>query len=65
MSVLSLRYQEKVILYAWLNDEKTLRKAGSKTDSYSVFRGMVEAGDPPGSIAGLLQRSKDLKFGDR
>ena len=53
--------EEKVIIYAWLNDEKTLRKAGSKTDPYSVFRGMLEAGDPPGSIADLLQRSKDLK----
>ena len=53
--------KEKVIIYAWLNDEKTLRKAGSKTDPYSVFRGMLEAGDPPGSIADLLQRSKDLK----
>jgi len=24
--------KEQVIIYAWLNDEKTLRKAGSKTD---------------------------------
>jgi toxin YhaV len=55
--------KEKVIIYAWLNDEKTLRKPGSKTDPYSVFRGMLEAGDPPGSIADLLQRS-DLKSGD-
>ena len=53
--------KEKVIIYAWLNDEKTLRKAGSKTGPYSVFREMLEAGDPPGSIADLLQRSKDLK----
>ena len=55
--------KEKVILYAWLNDEKTLRKAGSKTDPYAVFRGMLEAGDPPASIADLLQRSKVLKSG--
>src|ERR1700730_14975747 len=53
--------KEKVIIYAWLNDEKALRKAGSKTDPYFVFRGMLEAGDPPGSIADMLQRSKDLK----
>ena len=52
--------KEKVLICAWLNDEKTLRKAGSKTDHYSVFRGMLEAGDPPGSIADQLQRSKDL-----
>jgi toxin YhaV len=53
--------KEKVIIYACLNDEKALRKAGSRTDPYSVFRGMLEAGDPPGSIADLLQRSRDLK----
>jgi toxin YhaV len=53
--------KEKVIIYAWLNDEKSLRKAGAKTDPYSIFHGMLEAGDPPGSIADLLQRSKDLK----
>jgi len=55
--------KEKVIIYAWLNYEKTLRKAGSKTDPYVVFRGMLEAGDPPASIADLLQRSKVLKSG--
>ena len=55
--------KEKVIIYARLNDEKTLRKAGSKTDPYVVFRGMLEAGDPPASIADLLQRSKVLKSG--
>jgi len=55
--------KEKVILYAWLNDEKTLRKAGSKTDPFVVFRGRLEAGDPPASIADLLQRSKVLKSG--
>jgi toxin YhaV len=53
--------KEKVIIYAWLNDENTLRKAGSKIDPYSVFRGMLEAGDPPASMADLLRRSKDLK----
>jgi toxin YhaV len=53
--------KEKVIIYAWLNDENTLRNAGSKTDPYGVFRGMLEAADPPGSMADLLHRSKDLK----
>jgi toxin YhaV len=50
--------KEKVIVYAWINDEKTLRKAGSKTDPYTVFRGMLEAGDPPGSIADLLKQPR-------
>jgi toxin YhaV len=52
--------KEKIIIYAWVNDEKTLRKAGSKTDPYSVFRGMLEAGDPPSSIEDLLERAKEL-----
>lgn len=54
--------KEKVIIYAWVNDERTLRKAGSKTDPYTVFRGMLEAGDPPGSIDELLARAKELRF---
>jgi toxin YhaV len=33
--------REKVIVYVWVNDERTLRKAGSKADPYSVFRGML------------------------
>jgi toxin YhaV len=45
--------QEKVIVYAWVNDENTLRKAGSKTDPYSVFRAMLEAGNPPSTVAEL------------
>lgn len=46
--------KEKVIVYAWVNDEGTLRKAGSKTDPYSVFRRMLKSGNPPGSMAELL-----------
>jgi len=49
----------RVIVYAWINDESTLRKAGSKTDPYSVFRGMLEAGDPPQSMQDLLKRSRE------
>ena len=35
--------KERVIIYAWVNDEHTLRKAGSRTDPYHVFRAMLEA----------------------
>jgi toxin YhaV len=48
--------KDKVIIYAWVNDEATLRKAGAKTDPYAVFRAMLEAGNPPSSIAELLAR---------
>lgn len=37
----------KIIVYAWVNDENTLRKNGSTTDPYAVFRSMLVAGDPP------------------
>ena len=36
--------QPKVILYLYLNDEKHLRKAGSKTDVYEAFKKFVEKG---------------------
>jgi len=48
----------KVIVYVWFNDESTLRKAGSRTDVYEVFRRMLLRGEVPGSIAGLLTESK-------
>ena len=51
---------QRIILYVWVNDEGTLRKAGAKTDPYTVFRSMLEAGNPPGSIEELLRRSSEL-----
>jgi len=49
---------QKVIVYVWVNDETSLRKAGSKTDAYAVFKSMLESGDPPGSFAELMRASK-------
>jgi toxin YhaV len=37
----------KLIVYAWVNDENTLRKSGSKHDPYEVFRRMLNSGNPP------------------
>lgn len=34
-----------VIVYLYLNDEKTLRKDGAKTDPYNVFSKMVKKGE--------------------
>lgn len=50
-----------VIVYAWINDERTLRKSGSRTDPYRVFRAMLEAGDPPHTMEQLLVRAKEMK----
>lgn len=49
--------KEKRIVYAWLNDESTLRKAGSKTDVYEVFKRMLRRGDVPNSFDDLLKES--------
>ena len=47
----------KVIVYAWMNDERTLRSAGSRTDPYTVFAGMLAQGNPPDDWASLIAGS--------
>lgn len=46
---LFFRYDSKarVIVFAWVNDEQTLRSAGSKSDPYAVFEKMLGRGNPP------------------
>lgn len=44
----------KVIVYAWVNDRDTLRKAGAGTDPYAVFARMLEHGNPPDDWPALL-----------
>ncbi|MGO8817654.1 MAG: type II toxin-antitoxin system YhaV family toxin [Terriglobia bacterium] len=53
--------KEKVIVYAWVNDEGTLRKAGSRSDPYAVFRALLKSGNPPGTMAELLAVSARLE----
>ncbi len=48
----------KIIIFAWVNDETTLRTYGSKTDAYTVFRKMLDEGNPPDSWSALLDASK-------
>ncbi len=45
----------KIIIFAWVNDENTLRAYGSRTDAYAVFRNMLESGNPPDDWADLLK----------
>ena len=52
--------EHKIIIYAWVNDEGSLRKSGSKTDPYLVFKAMLESGEPPGSFRELLRTSKEM-----
>jgi toxin YhaV len=48
----------KVIVYAWVNDERTLRSAGSKSDPYAVFEKMLGRGSPPDNWAALVGASR-------
>jgi toxin YhaV len=48
----------RIIIFAWVNDENTLRSAGSKTDPYAVFQKMLKYGHPPDSWDALLAESK-------
>jgi toxin YhaV len=53
--------RDKVLVYAWMSDELTLRKSGSKTDPYRVFSDLLKAGDPPGTMEQLLLRARQVK----
>lgn len=46
--------RSKTIIYVWINDENTLRKAGSRSDPYAVFAGMLNRGKPPSDWDALL-----------
>lgn len=48
----------KVIVFAWVNDERTLRSAGSKSDPYAVFQKMLKRGSPPDGWTALLAASR-------
>lgn len=44
----------RVIVYAWVNDRDTLRKAGATSDPYAVFAAMLTGGSPPNDWPALL-----------
>jgi toxin YhaV len=48
----------KVIVFAWVNDEHTLRSADSKSDPYAIFQKMLERGNPPNDWVALLAACK-------
>ncbi|MBJ2128630.1 type II toxin-antitoxin system YhaV family toxin [Alteromonas sp. IB21] len=51
--------ESKVIVYAWVNDEKNKRAYGSKTDAYRVFEKMVKSGHPPKEWEDLLKAAQN------
>ena len=52
----------KAIVYAWVNDDTTLRKAGAHSDPYSVFTKRLKEGNPPDDWEALFRKSKALKY---
>ncbi len=54
------RYDSKsrIIVFAWINDENTLRSAGGKKDPYVVFRRMLKRGHPPEDWDKLMAASQ-------
>lgn len=49
--------RSRVIVYAWVNDEGTLRSSGSRSDPYSVFTKMLGRGHPPKDWDALVSAS--------
>lgn len=53
----------RIIVFAWVNDETTLRARGSRSDPDTVFRTMLGRGHPPDSWPDLLKAAGDLPPG--
>jgi toxin YhaV len=46
--------RSRVIVYAWVNDERSLRQRGARSDPYEVFQRMLASGNPPNDWAALV-----------
>ena len=51
----------KIIVFAWVNDENSLRTYGSNRDAYAVFASMLQAGNPPDDWDALVIAAKAAK----
>jgi toxin YhaV len=49
----------RIVVYAWVNDRDTLRKAGATSDPYAVFGAMLAAGNPPDDWPKLLAAAQE------
>ncbi len=48
----------RIIVFAWVNDDSTLRAYDSKSDAYQVFGRMLKRGNPPDDWDDLMAQSK-------
>ncbi len=56
--------ESKVIVYVWLNDESSLRKAGDRADVYEAFKAMLAHDAPPSDWDELVAACKPWTKGD-
>jgi len=57
--------ERRIIIFAWVNDENTLRTRGSKTDAYRVFKDMLSSGNPPDDWAALEAEASQAQAAER
>lgn len=59
---LFFRYSSKdrIIIYAWINDENSLRQAGGRNDPYVVFGKLLKKGQPPDDWPELIKAVKPM-----
>lgn len=50
---------ESACIYVWLNNENTLRKAGSRKDVYAVFANLLQSKIIPQKFYDLLEQSRE------
>jgi toxin YhaV len=64
---LFFRYSSKdgVIIYAWINDENSLRQAGGRNDPYVLFGKLLKKGSPPDDWPALIRSAKLMRKGSR
>ena len=64
---LFFRYDTKarVIIDAWMNDERTLRSAGSTTDPFTMFATVLAQGSPPDDWASSMAGSSQNTWSQR
>jgi toxin YhaV len=57
---LFFRYHKssKIIVFGWVNDDKTKRAYGASSDAHRVFGKMLEKGQPPDDWDQLLKEAK-------
>ena len=54
------RSSDRILVYAWVNTDSGLRKAGDRNDPYAVFRRMLDRGSPPHDFDDLVHESRAL-----